>query len=221
MPWKIFAVFLIVIVPVSAESRTDENPYGSYTTEALFELDRARTHLEFDRLDMALLQAAVLAHTNRQRESRGLVPLVYDRSLEYAAELHSQAMRDRGFFSHTSPVPGQRTVRERAFAAGFSGRGVGENIATSFAIQYEAGRSVFVPSQNGGYFSYSFQGEPIPPHSYLSAAEAVVEQWMNSPGHRANILRPEFRYLGVGAAFSPDPRFHDIPRFFMTQKFGM
>ena len=26
----------------------------------------------------------------------------------------------------------------------------------------------------------------------------VVESWMNSPGHRANILNPEFRYMGVG-----------------------
>ncbi|MCA1217571.1 CAP domain-containing protein [Streptomyces sp. 8L] len=32
-----------------------------------------------------------------------------------------------------------------------------------------------------------------------SAAE-VVEGWMNSPGHRANILRPSFTHLGVGYA---------------------
>jgi uncharacterized YkwD family protein len=28
--------------------------------------------------------------------------------------------------------------------------------------------------------------------------EAVVEAWMNSPGHRANILSPSFTHLGVG-----------------------
>ncbi|MFD4575420.1 CAP domain-containing protein [Streptomyces sp. NPDC058417] len=32
-----------------------------------------------------------------------------------------------------------------------------------------------------------------------SAAE-VVEGWMNSPGHRANILKPDFTHLGVGYA---------------------
>lgn len=32
-----------------------------------------------------------------------------------------------------------------------------------------------------------------------SAAE-VVEGWMNSPGHRANILRPDFTHIGVGYA---------------------
>jgi uncharacterized protein YkwD/stress response protein SCP2 len=29
---------------------------------------------------------------------------------------------------------------------------------------------------------------------------AVVEGWMNSPGHRANILQPEFTHIGVGLA---------------------
>ncbi|WP_367136577.1 MULTISPECIES: CAP domain-containing protein [Streptomyces] len=32
-----------------------------------------------------------------------------------------------------------------------------------------------------------------------SAAE-VVQGWMNSPGHRANILKPDFAYIGIGYA---------------------
>ncbi|GAA3075319.1 hypothetical protein GCM10020000_70540 [Streptomyces olivoverticillatus] len=28
----------------------------------------------------------------------------------------------------------------------------------------------------------------------------VVEGWMNSPGHRANILKPDFTHLGIGFA---------------------
>ena len=31
--------------------------------------------------------------------------------------------------------------------------------------------------------------------------EKVVEDWMNSPGHRANILNPEYSYMGVGHSF--------------------
>lgn len=34
-------------------------------------------------------------------------------------------------------------------------------------------------------------------------AEAVMESWMNSPGHRANILNCDFTTLGVGAHFAP------------------
>ncbi|MFF4601253.1 CAP domain-containing protein [Streptomyces sp. NPDC001339] len=34
-------------------------------------------------------------------------------------------------------------------------------------------------------------------------AEAVMETWMDSPGHRANILNCEYQALGVGAHFGP------------------
>jgi len=34
----------------------------------------------------------------------------------------------------------------------------------------------------------------------LGAVHAVVDEWMASPGHRANILTPDFRRTGVGAA---------------------
>jgi uncharacterized protein YkwD len=37
---------------------------------------------------------------------------------------------------------------------------------------------------------------------YPTAAE-VVQQWMNSPGHRANILDPGFRDIGAGHAYGP------------------
>jgi len=33
-------------------------------------------------------------------------------------------------------------------------------------------------------------------------ADVMVQMWMNSPGHRANMLNPTFSHLGVGAAAS-------------------
>lgn len=45
-------------------------------------------------------------------------------------------------------------------------------------------------------------------------AEAVMEAWMDSPGHRANILNCEYRTLGVGAYLSGN----DGP--WWTQNFG-
>ncbi len=38
-----------------------------------------------------------------------------------------------------------------------------------------------------------------------SSAEAVVAGWMNSPGHRANILGPDFKALGVGYTGASSP----------------
>ena len=35
----------------------------------------------------------------------------------------------------------------------------------------------------------------------LSTPRAIGRAWMNSPGHRANILRAEFAEVGVGVAY--------------------
>lgn len=43
---------------------------------------------------------------------------------------------------------------------------------------------------------YMVAGENIAAGQY--SPEAVVESWMNSEGHRKNILNPNFTYLGVG-----------------------
>ena len=38
----------------------------------------------------------------------------------------------------------------------------------------------------------------------LGAVHGVVDEWMASPGHRANILTPDFRRTGVGVAIADD-----------------
>ena len=44
----------------------------------------------------------------------------------------------------------------------------------------------------------------------------VVDSWINSPGHRANMLSEDVRYLGVGFYFLESSQAH----FHWTQKFG-
>jgi uncharacterized protein YkwD len=39
-------------------------------------------------------------------------------------------------------------------------------------------------------------------------AQTVVEGWLNSPGHRANIMNPEFREIGAGYAYTQTPPYH-------------
>ena len=194
--------------------------YEELTLQEFRAMDEVRAEIDFDAVDYPLLHAAVHFLTNAEREARGLTPLEYAPALERAAFRHSRAMREHGFFSHTSPLAGQRTPADRVRKAGWESPYVGENIANMIAIAYEPGRGLYTPQQNGGYFSYAHQGAPIPPHTYLSAAEEVMNQWMSSPGHRENILRPAYRYLGVGAWHFKDESFHGIDRFYFTQNFG-
>jgi len=48
---------------------------------------------------------------------------------------------------------------------------------------------------HGGGENVAFRSIPANPEQW---AKAVVKDWMKSPRHRKNILRSEFRYLGVG-----------------------
>lgn len=46
--------------------------------------------------------------------------------------------------------------------------------------------------------------------------EQAVQGWMNSPGHRANILNPKYKLLGVAYAYRPDSQF----KHYWVQQFG-
>ena len=81
--------------------------------------------------------------------------------LSRVARYKSQDMKDKGYFSHTSPTYGSPFDMMKKF--GITYRTAGENIA---------------------------KGQRTP--------QAVVNAWMNSSGHRANILNSSFTQIGVG-----------------------
>ena len=41
----------------------------------------------------------------------------------------------------------------------------------------------------------------------MASPQKAMESWMNSPGHKANILKPEFKELGVGYTYINDSEF--------------
>ena len=112
-------------------------PLDKFTTKAehLFETVTASEPVRDARI---LAQNAVLARAldsqavvgmqllNRMRMECGSRPLLIDPKLCEAARGHSKDMRELGFFSHVSPVPGKRTAFERAKLAGTTA--FGENL---------------------------------------------------------------------------------------------
>ncbi|MBN1799440.1 MAG: CAP domain-containing protein [Spirochaetales bacterium] len=176
--------------------------------------------IDMDNIDYPLLHAAIFYETNRQREKYGRQPFLHSPALERAAWGHSRDMVAYNFYSHTSPVKGKETMSKRLALVGIRNASSAENIAYTFGIEYEAGRSVYSPLQNGGYFSYELKGEPIKNHTYLGLAKEAVNMWMNSSGHRANILNPDYKYLGVGAAHYQDTGFFNMDNFKLTQNFA-
>ena len=61
------------------------------------------------------------------------------------------------------------------------------------------GREFFSWIDERGY-KYSIAGENIAVNVYALSPEKIVESWMNSPTHRANILSEKYSETGVGVA---------------------
>lgn len=62
-------------------------------------------------------------------------------------------------------------------------------------------------------------GENLLKASHVTTAEAAVTGWMNSPGHRENVLRPEFRSLGGALLY--DDSSPEGYRYYWTQLFSV
>jgi len=113
--------------------------------------------------EISSFESEVVRLVNIERKKQGLSELKHNWQLGRVARYKSEDMRDRGYFSHTSPTYGTPFQMIKSF--GISYRTAGENIA---------------------------KGQQTP--------EAVVKAWMNSSGHRKNILNPSFTEIGVGYA---------------------
>ncbi|MBN2536216.1 MAG: hypothetical protein JXB88_25265 [Spirochaetales bacterium] len=194
--------------------------YENYTYKTFAAMPEANSRIDFNNIDYPLLHAAIFFETNRQRDLQGKKAFAHSPALETAAKGHSDDMVKKNFFSHNSPVKGKETMKKRLELVGISNAYSGENIAYSFGIEYKAGKSVYSPEQNGGYFSYTFKGKPIENHTYLGFAKEVLNQWMNSPGHRANILNSKYTYLGAGASHYKNMNFYGMDNFKCTQNFS-
>ena len=194
--------------------------YDRYTCETFAGYAPAQKRIDMNAIDYPLLHAAIFYETGRQRALNGLQPFKHSPALESAAKGHSDDMVRLNFFSHHSPVMGKGSLAQRLALVGVSNASSAENISYNFGIEYESGRGVFSPEQNGGYFSYEYRGKPIESHTYLGLARAALRGWMNSPGHRKNILNPVYVYLGVGAAHYTNLAFYNMDNFKLTQNFS-
>lgn len=151
--WKIAATYKVGTSEIISANPQVKNPNLIYPGDVLTIptlSDSVRSY-----------EQEVVRLVNIERARNGLAALSEDWELSRVARYKSQDMRDKRYFSHTSPTYGSPYDMMRAF--GISYRTAGENIA---------------------------MGQSTP--------AAVVSAWMNSPGHRANILSKSFKKIGVG-----------------------
>jgi secreted trypsin-like serine protease len=80
------------------------------------------------------------------------------------------------------------------------------------------GSSVTDRMEAAGYVNWSTAGENIA--AGQTTPEEVMTSWMNSPGHRANILNCDFEDIGVGYYFLENDTGTEIWFHYWTQVFG-
>lgn len=125
--------------------------------------------------NLVTLRKATLCLINAQRTSRGLKALRPSTQLRRVARSYSRAMVQQSFFDHVSPAGSTLMSRVR--------RGT----------HYLARASRYALGENIAFGT----GD-------LATPDETVRSWMESAGHRANILNRRYRHIGVGVALG-DP----------------
>jgi uncharacterized protein YkwD len=124
---------------------------------------------ESNEITVGHARKAVLCLLNRERHSRGLSKLQRSKQLQRAAQGHNSFMQNHRCFSHE--CSGEASLTGRLQRVGWL---------------------------TGGLSSWAY-GENIAWGSgNLGTPRNIVHQWMNSSGHRANILSSRYDEIGIG-----------------------
>jgi uncharacterized protein YkwD len=118
--------------------------------------------------NLPLIRAAVLCLHNQVRAEQGLPALKENSRLDKAALGHSDDMVSEGYFDHTTPAG--YTFVDRILSAHYVKRNDGWTLGENLAWG---------------------TGD-------LSTPDGVMTSWMNSPGHKANILKRAYHEVGIG-----------------------
>jgi uncharacterized protein YkwD len=206
---------------IAEQSVWQESYYSRYDADAFQSYSYAKMTIDFDNIHYDLLNAAIFYATNQMRITHGMDPFIYAQPLEEAAFMHASDMVRLHFFSHSNPYESEKkTFQQRLSMYGVEQGYRAENISEMFGIRYEQGNSLIPPDTTGGDFRDFETGKLIPAHTYLSFAKALLEGWMNSSGHRANILNSKLIYLGCGARHYRNESFYGMDQFRAVQNFA-
>jgi uncharacterized protein YkwD len=114
---------------------------------------------------------ATLCAINRTRVHAGLHALRLNKRLSRAARRHARDMARRNYFSHDTLGGGSFVDRIRRTG-------------------YLRGARSWIVGENLAWGSKGY-----------SRPQVIMQMWMHSPGHRANILNASFREVGIGVAY--------------------
>ena len=156
-------------------------------------------------IDRGELERLVHSLINQERVKRGLGALQWDEEIASIARNHSLDMGNENFFSHVNPS-GQNPT-DRGASAGYDcikdygsyyTSGLAENIHQGWLYSS-------ITHINGvAFYDWNSQGK---------IADRAVNGWMESQGHRENILKGTYDRTGIGITVTSEGK------VFITQNF--
>lgn len=139
----------------------------------------------------ATLEQTVVCLVNERRAEAGLAPVADSSKLRAAGYRHSTEMVSSGFFAHTTP----------------SGVSFIDRILDT---GYTSGTKSWLVGENLAWGT-----------GRLSSPAALVKSWMDSPPHRENLLRPQFREIGIAAVRGTPQSALDVAGITVSSEYGV
>jgi uncharacterized protein YkwD len=149
-------------------------------------------------INIAALEKRVHELINQQRNYQGLSSLSFDSSLAVIAKGHSQDMARNNYFAHENLQGLSPTDR---------GNQQGYPCRKDYGSYYTYGLAENI-YQNNLYDSVTYYNG-IPSYDWNTEqeiAQSTVDGWMNSAGHRKNILTSSFDREGIGVAIATNDK---------------
>lgn len=191
-------------------NKIKQDYYKEYNAVSFLTISKLSNSVRFQNLNIGLMNAAIFFATNQERRKLNLPTFAFHPKLLDISMLHSLQMKNYKFFSHENQYEQKyKTLSNRiesVISNDFKGfLCAGENISDMKYITTAKPPAIGLSQQM----------------SYLDISQRVIEGWMNSEGHRLNILNPQFKFLGCGCV----PYEFDDPHSYqeglkITQNFG-
>lgn len=195
------ATFSLGLLDGSAFSETEsiESIVGANSTKStpiaddstVIQSEKKAGYVSSDDLDKHRVELLIHERVNKERQKRDLSPIEYDIALQEIARYHSKDMAENDYFSHDSPSG--ETFGDRYEKFGYDCRvPVGDNVYMTGSENIA--QTYYLENLINGDFHSNEQ----------ELANGLMNQWMNSTGHRENILTPEWDDIGVGVHLIED-----------------
>jgi len=144
----------------------------------------------------------VAERLNGQRIQHRLKPLAYSKTLEKAAQAHAEWMARNQKMEHLEEAP-KSLEEHRTFNHHPANRVVNAgyfNWDDLFLVERTPTGAVVHPKPGANQWVGEIIAKGANAGHPATQPQSIVPGWMNSPGHRATILTPQFQEFGVGTA---------------------